>query len=92
MNDYMFVVGVILDSMNCQQHAVIILRKWIFDSNEPFALPLCKRSLDCCSFDIRDGKIHEGSSFVQFSDGWIFQELETKKKKVLDVICALSLK
>jgi hypothetical protein len=90
MNDYMFVVRVIHDSTNCQQHAVTIFRKWIFDSNEPFALPLCKASLDCCSFDIRDGKVHGTSSFVRFSDGWIFQELETKKKKVLDNVIAHS--
>ena len=87
VNDYMFVVGVILDSTNCQQHAITIFQKWIYDSNEPFALPLCKGSLDCCSWDIRNGNVHGASSFVKFSDGWIFRELEMKKKKVLNVIC-----
>ena len=32
--------------------------------------------------------IHEASSFVKFIDGWIFQELEMKKKKVLDMVFA----
>jgi hypothetical protein len=87
MNDYMFVVGVIKDSTNSCQHAVTIFRNWIYDSNEPFALPLSQESLDCCTWDIKDGVIHEYSSFVSFSDGWIFKESEKKRKKVLD-LCA----
>jgi hypothetical protein len=85
MNDYMFVVGNIKDSSNCCQHAVSIFRNWIYDSNEPFALPLSQESLDCCTWDIQDGEIHETSSFVGFSDGWIFQEHDMKKKKILDM-------
>jgi hypothetical protein len=85
MNDYMFIVGNIKDSSNCCQHAVSIFRNWIYDSNEPFALPLSQESLDCCTWDIQDGEIHETSSFVGFSDGWIFQEHDMKKKKVLDM-------
>jgi hypothetical protein len=87
MNDYMFVVGVIRDNTNSCQHAITIFRNWIYDSNEPFALPLSKESLDCCTWDIKDGVIHDASLFVSFSDGWIFKEHETKKKKVLDM-CA----
>ena len=87
INDYMFVVGVIQDSTNSCQHAVTIFRNWIYDSNEPFALPLSKESLDCCTWDIKDGVIHDASLFVRFSDGCIFKEHETKKKKVLDM-CA----
>lgn len=93
VNDYMFVVRVILDSTNCQKHAITIFRKWIYDSNEPVALPLSKGSLDCCSLDIRNGNVHGASLFVKFSDGWIFLELEMKKKKFLvDVICAPAMK
>jgi hypothetical protein len=88
MNDYMFVVGVIKDSTNSCQHAVTIFRNWIYDSNEPFALPLSQESLDCCTWDVKDGGvIRADSSFVSFSDGWIFKEPEEKKNKVLD-ICA----
>ena len=88
MNDYMFVVGKIKDSTNCSQHAVTIFRNWIYDSNEPFALPLSQQSLDCCTWDIQDGVVVAQSSFVSFYDGWIFQEPEEKKKKVLDSKCA----
>jgi hypothetical protein len=87
MNDYMFVVGVIRDNTNSCQHAITIFRNWIYDSNEPFALPLSKESLDCCTWDIKDGVIDDASLFASFSDGWIFKEHETKKKKVLDM-CA----
>ena len=45
MNDYMFVVGVIQDSTNSCQHAVTIFYNWIYDSNEPFALPLSQEVL-----------------------------------------------
>jgi len=64
MNDYMFVLGVIQDTTNTCQHAVTIFRKWIFDSNEPFALPLSQEMLDCCTWDMEDGNIHDHSSFV----------------------------
>jgi hypothetical protein len=86
INDYMFVLGVIQDSTNCCQHAVTIFRNWIYDSNEPFALPLSQESLDCCTWDMKDGVIHEHSSFVSFSDGWIFKEHQMKKKN--SWICA----
>ena len=85
MNGYMFVVGVIKDSTNSCQHAITIFHNWIYDSNEPYALPLSKESLDCCTWEIKDGVIHHASLFVRFSDGWIFQENEGKKKKVLDL-------
>jgi hypothetical protein len=91
INDYMFFVGVIKDNTNSCQHAITIFRNWIYDSNEPFALPLSKESLDCCTWEIKDGKIKHASLFVSFIDGWIFQERETKKKKVLDM-CANSAK
>ena len=85
MNEYMFVVGVIQDSTNSCQHAITIFRNWIYDSNEPFAMPLSQESLDCCTWDIRDGVIPaEASSFVRFCDGFILQEHELKRKKVLD--------
>jgi hypothetical protein len=83
----MVFVGVIQDSTISCQHAVTIFRNWIYDSNEPFALPLSKESLDCCTWDIKDGVIHEASLFVSFCDGWIFKERELKKKKFLDM-CA----
>jgi len=81
MNDYMFVLGVIQDTTNTCQHAVTIFRKWIFDSNEPFALPLSQEMLDCCTWDMEDGNIRDHSSFVRFSHGWIFKEPEVKRKK-----------
>jgi hypothetical protein len=88
MNEYMFVVGVIQDSTNSCQHAITIFRNWIYDSNEPFAMPLSQESLDCCTWDIRDGEIRaEASSFVRFCDGFILQEHEWKRQKLLDT-CA----
>jgi hypothetical protein len=36
---------------------------------------------------VKDGAIQEASLFVSFLKGWIFQENESKKKKMLDV-CA----
>ena len=88
INNYMFVVGLIEDSTNCCQHAITIFRNWIYDSNEPLALPLSKESLDCCTWDIKDGQIDETSLFVRFRDGWIFEEQGMKKKKVLDMCAA----
>ena len=86
----MFFVGVMKDSTGSCQHAVTIFRKWIYDSNEPFALPLSKESLDICTWSIKDGKVEDASKFVCFVDGWIFQEIESKKKKKLDT-CAYKL-
>jgi hypothetical protein len=86
MNDYMFVLGVIRDTTNTCQHAVTIFRKWIYDSNEPFALPLSQESLDCCTWDIQDGENIDLSSFVNFCDGWIFKETKSKRKKILDMV------
>jgi hypothetical protein len=88
MNDYMFVVGVIMDSTNSCQHAVTIFRNWIYDSNEPYALPLRQESLDCCTWDIKDGVIHEASSFVRFIDGWSFTVLARKKMQLFDRVIA----
>jgi hypothetical protein len=85
INEYMFVVGVIRDSTNCCQHAVTIFRNWIFDSNEPYALPLSEESLDFCTWEIQDGAIDQTSTFVSFIDGYIFSENETKKRKMLDL-------
>jgi hypothetical protein len=89
INDDMFFVGEIKDNTNSYQHATTIFRNWIDDSNEPFALPLSKESLDCCTWEVKDGKIKHASLFVSFIDGWIFQERQTKKKKILDT-CANS--
>jgi hypothetical protein len=77
----MFVLGVIQDSTYCCQHAVTIFNNWIFDSNEPYALPLSRESLDCCTWEVKDGKVDHLSCFIRFCDGWIFQEHETKTKK-----------
>jgi isochorismate synthase EntC len=84
MTKNMFVLAVIKDSGNAQQHAVTLFRDWIFDSNEPFALPLNKHNLNMCTWDVKDGNIIEDSLFVNFCGRWIFQEPEEKKKKILD--------
>jgi hypothetical protein len=81
----MFVVGVMMDSTGSCQHAVTIFRNWIYDSNEPFPLPFSKENLDCCTWTVKDGTIQEASLFVSFLKEWIFQENESKKKKVLDM-------
>jgi hypothetical protein len=82
IDKYMFVVGVMKDSTGSCQHAVTIFREWIYDSNEPFALPLSKESLDCCTWSIKDGVVKEASTFVSFVKGWIFKEREKKKEKL----------
>jgi hypothetical protein len=88
IKDNMLFVGVIKDNTNSCQHAITIFNNWIYDSNEPFALPLSKESLDCCTWEIKDGEIKHAPLFVSFIDGWLFQaEQETKKKKILDM-CA----
>jgi len=88
INQYMFFVGVIKDSTGSCQHAVTIFRGWIYDSNEPFALPLSQESLDICTWTTSDKKVQEASTFVCFVDGWIFQEMPSKKRKLLDLCCA----
>ena len=88
INEYMFFVGVMMDNTGSCQHAVTIFRNWIYDSNEPFALPLSKESLDCCTWTVKDGAVQEASMFVSFLKGWILQENpSSKKKRVLD-LCA----
>ena len=84
INDYMFVVAAIEDDRHCCQHAVTIFRNWIYDSNEPYAFPLSKESLDCCTWELIDDVIDDESIFVRFVHGWIFQELQTKRNKFLD--------
>jgi hypothetical protein len=61
-NEYMFFVGVMMDSTGSCRHAVTIFRHWIYDSNEPFALPLSKENLDCCTWTVKDGTVQEASS------------------------------
>ena len=53
----MILVRVIQDSDGSCQHAVTILCKWVFDSNEKVALPLCQEGLDCCTWEVKDGKV-----------------------------------
>jgi hypothetical protein len=81
LNENMILVGVIKDSKGSCQHAVSIYRNWVFDSNEEVALPLCQESLDCCTWDGKDGEVCVLSQFVKFINGWIFYEKEGKKKK-----------
>jgi hypothetical protein len=57
INKYMFVVGVMMDSTGSCQHAVTIFRNWIYESNKPFALPLSKQNLDCCTWAVKDGAV-----------------------------------
>ena len=80
----MFVLAIIKDSWGSQQHAVTLFWDWIFDISEPFALPLNKRNLDMCTWDVKDRHIIDDSLFVNFCGGWIFHEPEEKKKKILD--------
>jgi isochorismate synthase EntC len=70
MNECMFVVGVIKDNTNSCQHAITIFRNWIYDSKEPFlALPPSKESLNCFTWEIKDGEIKNSSLFVCFIAG-----------------------
>jgi hypothetical protein len=87
IHEYMFVVGVMMDSTGSCQHVITIFRNWIHDSNEPFALPLSKESIDCCTWTVKDGDIQEASLFVSFllKDG--FSKKMNQKRKMLDV-CA----
>ena len=79
LDQNMIMVGVIEDSEGSCQHAVTIFCKWVFDSNKNVALPLCQESLDCCTWEVKDGKVTRYSRFVKFIAGWIFYENDTKK-------------
>ena len=81
LNANMILVGVMQDSEGSCQHAVTIYKRWVFDSNEKVALPLCRESLDCCTWEVRGGKVTRYSTFVKFIKGWIFYEKENKKRK-----------
>jgi hypothetical protein len=71
--DNEFFVGVIRDSSGSVQHAVSIYRRWIFDSNEPYALPLTKQNLDYCTWGVDpNGDVKEFSTFVKFERGITF--------------------
>jgi hypothetical protein len=81
----MFVFGVLKDNQNSQQHAITIFRNWIFDSNEPFALPLSKTNLDICMWEVKEDNTVNDSHFVCFCYGFVFyHEDEEKKRKILD--------
>ena len=80
----MILLGVIKDSEGTCQHAVTIFRNWVFDSTEKVALPLCQESLDCCTWEVKDGKVSRYTRFVKFIAGWIFYEKENKKRKILE--------
>jgi hypothetical protein len=82
----MFFVGVIKDNTNSCQHAITIFRNWIYDSNEPFALPLIKESLDCCTWEIKDGEIKNASLFVCFR--WMnFPRKRNKEEENIGYVC-----
>ena len=80
----MILVGVIQDSNGSCQHAVTIFQQWVFNSNKKVDLPICQESLDCCTWEVKDGKVTRYSTFVKFIDGWIFYENDSKKRKKLD--------
>ena len=61
----------------CRDH----ISQLIFDSNEEIAFPLCKESLDCCTWEINNDERNGTCSFVKFIDGWIFCEQEKKSGK-----------
>ena len=69
LNENMILLGVIQDSEGSWQHGVTIYRNWVFDSNEKGALPLCQESLDCCTWEVKHGKVCVLSRFVKFIDG-----------------------
>ena len=75
-----FFVGVIRDSSGSVQHAVSIHDGWIFDSNEPFALPLNQESLDCCTWEVCDGDVKHKSKFVSFREGLLLKWQRKFKK------------
>ena len=64
-----FFVGVMRDTTGSVQHALCLHCSWVFDSNEPYALPLNKHSLDMCTWEVKDGIVKESSEFVTFKRG-----------------------
>jgi hypothetical protein len=52
----------------------------IFDSNEPFALPLNQESLDCCTWEVCDGDVKHKSKFVSFREGLLLKWQRKFKK------------
>jgi hypothetical protein len=85
----MFVLAVIEDSSQKSSHAVTLFRNWIFDSNEPKAIPLTKQGLDSCTWEIKNGVLINSTVFVKFKHGWIFQELRENGnlKHALPMVC-----
>ena len=67
---------VIRDSLESCGHAITIYNDWIFDSNEPHALPLCAASLNfvSCSED-------EKTKFKHIEVGYAFCDKPDGKRK-----------
>ena len=69
------------------QHAVTLHGGWIFNSNEPWALPLSKKNLDCCTWSVVKGAVQDYSEFVSFAKGLHFID----HRKNIDDISLMSL-
>ena len=76
-----FLLASIEDNLGNACHTVCVFRGWIFDSNEPYAIPLCEESLNSCTWEIQDEKLKNHTSFVCFQQGWIFWERTFPGKK-----------
>ena len=74
----MILMGVIEDSEGSCQHAVIIFCKWVFNSNEKVALPLCQESLDCCTWE--DGKVTTQGLSSSLPGGYFMRMIPKKEK------------
>ena len=77
LNETVALVGVLLASDGTCNPAVTIHGGFIYDANEPVAIPLCQDALDFCT-STSTGK----STFIEFRQGFMLRYVGGKQNKV----------
>ena len=75
IQDFDLFLGVLIGSDGHINHAVAIFNKWIFDSNEKSAIPLCQEGLNYCV-----SSKNEKVEFLGFKRGFFFRENSKKSR------------
>ena len=75
IQDFDLFLGVLIGSDGHINHAVAIFNKWIFDSNEKSAIPLCQEGLNYC-VSSKNKKV----KFIGFKRGFFFRENSKKSR------------
>ena len=74
MRFYIF-LRVLIESDKHINYAIAIFNKWIFDSNEKSAIPLCQEGLNYCV-----SSKNEKVEFIGFKRGFFFRENSKKSR------------